>query len=148
MVMKSCIFWDITPCSPLEINRLHGVMSQKTERCIITDVRTWDPRRMIARRDSIHACMYVCMHVCIHTCMRECVCMHVCVFMYSWMRACMCMYACMHACIYECVCMHVCICMHAYAWMCMYACVRAYIGLIRIIISRFCFIFGKSLSQI
>jgi hypothetical protein len=28
--MKNAIFWDITPCNPLEVNRaVHGVTSQK-----------------------------------------------------------------------------------------------------------------------
>jgi hypothetical protein len=30
VVMKSSAFWDITPCSPFKVNRLQGVMSQKT----------------------------------------------------------------------------------------------------------------------
>jgi hypothetical protein len=29
MFTKRSIFWDITPCSPLKVNRLHGVISQK-----------------------------------------------------------------------------------------------------------------------
>jgi hypothetical protein len=31
VVMKSSLFWDITPYSPLNVNTVHGVMSQKTE---------------------------------------------------------------------------------------------------------------------
>jgi hypothetical protein len=31
MLMKSSIFWDITTYSPLEVNRLHRVISQKVE---------------------------------------------------------------------------------------------------------------------
>jgi hypothetical protein len=29
--MKSSVFWDITPCTPLKVNQLHGTISQKTE---------------------------------------------------------------------------------------------------------------------
>jgi hypothetical protein len=29
VVMESTIFWDITPCSPLTLNELHSVISQK-----------------------------------------------------------------------------------------------------------------------
>jgi hypothetical protein len=31
VVMKSSMFWDITPCSPLTFNGLHGVIWQKIE---------------------------------------------------------------------------------------------------------------------
>jgi hypothetical protein len=31
VVVKRSISWDITPCSPLKVNRLHGVISQETE---------------------------------------------------------------------------------------------------------------------
>jgi hypothetical protein len=31
VVMKCTIFWDITPCSRLTLNGLHGVISQKNE---------------------------------------------------------------------------------------------------------------------
>jgi hypothetical protein len=60
--MKSSVFWDITPCSPLKISRcfggsyrlhppkrqltfngLHGVISQKIERFITTSVRSSNP---------------------------------------------------------------------------------------------------------
>jgi hypothetical protein len=27
--MKSPIFWDVTPCSPLNVNGLHNIISQK-----------------------------------------------------------------------------------------------------------------------
>jgi hypothetical protein len=45
--MKSAVFWDITPCSPLKANLcfiwLHVVMSQKTEHLITTAARTSVP---------------------------------------------------------------------------------------------------------
>jgi hypothetical protein len=56
--MKSTILWDITPCSPLIVNRrfrgtyhlhlflqngLHGVISQKMELFMTTGVRTSNP---------------------------------------------------------------------------------------------------------
>jgi hypothetical protein len=31
VVTKSTIYWNITPCSPLNVKGLHGVISQKTE---------------------------------------------------------------------------------------------------------------------
>jgi hypothetical protein len=31
VVMKSSIFWDIMPCSPLTFNGLQGLISQKIE---------------------------------------------------------------------------------------------------------------------
>jgi hypothetical protein len=41
--MKSSIFWDITPCSPLKANLCfvgpYGVISQKTDNFITTAVR-------------------------------------------------------------------------------------------------------------
>jgi hypothetical protein len=37
------IFWDMTPCSPLSCNGLHGVISQKMILFITTAVKTSNP---------------------------------------------------------------------------------------------------------
>jgi hypothetical protein len=59
MVVKSCIFWDIMPCSPLKVNqhvtlkhrlafnRLHSIISQKIKLFITTAVKTSNPTKMI-----------------------------------------------------------------------------------------------------
>jgi hypothetical protein len=41
--MKSIIFWNITPCSPLKVNRIPGVMFQKIVLFITMAVRTKSP---------------------------------------------------------------------------------------------------------
>jgi hypothetical protein len=41
--LKSIIFWDMTPCSLLQFNRLHGVISQKMILFITTAARTSNP---------------------------------------------------------------------------------------------------------
>jgi hypothetical protein len=41
--MESSVFWDISRCSPLKVNGLHGIISQKTGLSISTAVRTSDP---------------------------------------------------------------------------------------------------------
>jgi hypothetical protein len=35
VAIKRSIFWDITPCSPLKVNRQHGVISHTTEPTIL-----------------------------------------------------------------------------------------------------------------
>jgi hypothetical protein len=42
---RACIFWDTTPFSPLTLNGLHGIISQKTELFITTAVRTSSPTK-------------------------------------------------------------------------------------------------------
>jgi hypothetical protein len=74
VVMNNSIFWDVTPCSPLKVNRrfegipklhvppkrrliftgIRGVVSQKTENFMVTSMRTSDPTckewvRMVSR---------------------------------------------------------------------------------------------------
>jgi hypothetical protein len=71
--MKSSVFWDITPCRPLKVNRsfggckrhfppkrrltfngLHGVISLKTELLIAAAVRTSNPMFITVFRTSRH----------------------------------------------------------------------------------------------
>jgi hypothetical protein len=41
--LKTTIFWDITPCSPLKVKALHGVVSQKIIPFVSTAVITSNP---------------------------------------------------------------------------------------------------------
>jgi hypothetical protein len=41
VVMKSSIFWDISPCIPV-----HGITSQKIELFVTTTVRTSNPTKL------------------------------------------------------------------------------------------------------
>jgi hypothetical protein len=47
--LKSSIMWDTAPRSPLNVNRLHGVISQKTEVFITIVMRTKNPTISIFR---------------------------------------------------------------------------------------------------
>jgi hypothetical protein len=43
LLLQGTIFWDITPCSPLNVNRLDGVISQKIVPFITTAVKSSNP---------------------------------------------------------------------------------------------------------
>jgi hypothetical protein len=46
-MMKSIFFWNMTPCSSLTLNGLHGVISQKKILFITTAVETSNPTRFM-----------------------------------------------------------------------------------------------------